>query len=225
MMVPSGDSWEGWSDPYSGEFEILGMKMGTADQLREDTDKQIELAEKGRGLRAYNAMQHTSRWYQAPTNNLGAYYRAAYWLAVGARVLIARGKRTAARTLLAQAKQNRSFLTAKQLFALPFAADKGKETEILQRAGRLALSKGLTSIAKVLQVLPSRIGFAREQREARGVEKAVPSAIAATAQLKHLETGKRPWWLWPLVGGLAIVAVGVVFRPYFQAGREMKKER
>ncbi len=240
------DSWGGWSDPYaperrpqhpkgppaavlgppygSWEFEILGMKIGTADELARQTDIQISKAERGIGLSRYNAETHQSRFYQAPTNNLGAYYRSAYWLAVGARVLIAKGKRGAANRLLNKAKKDRSYLKLKQFVAIPLAPGQGKEDPIMRAAGKMAERAGLTSIAKVLGVLPTRIEFARGVRGQRGLEKGLPDMLLKTAQLKRLDTGERPWWLWPLVGGVGLIAVALIVRPYFEAARSATRE-
>ena len=115
----SNDPWGQWSDPFAPEpesvspprrppaavlgppygawyhlpeMEILGMKFGTTDALARATDTQIQRAQKGVPLSRYNAETHQSRFYQAPTNNIGAYYRASYWLAVGSRVLLGRGE-------------------------------------------------------------------------------------------------------------------------------------
>jgi hypothetical protein len=246
-------SWQGWSDPYGRqqqqqprpqhrrppaavlgppygawynipEIEILGMKFGTADALARATDAQIELAEKGRGLAKYNAVAHESRFYQAPTNNIGAYYRSAYWLAVGSRVLISRGERKAAAKLLKKAKKDRSYLDLKLLTSVPFSPDVGKEVPIMKSAGKLAEDAGLVSIAKVLGVLPTRIEFAREVREQRGLEKGLPDMLLKTAQLKSITTGERPWWLWPLVGGIGLIAAAVIFRPYFTAAKKVTKK-
>jgi hypothetical protein len=243
----STDAWEQWSDPFAPkpivrprrapaavlgppygawynipEIEILGMKFGTADALARATDTQIEKARKGVSLPRYNAETHQSRFYQAPTNNIGAYYRASYWLAVGARVLLGRGERKAAARLLQQARKDRAYLDLKMATAVPFSPDVGKEVPILRKAGTMAGAAGLPSIAKVLGVLPSKIEFAREARKQRGLEKALPDTILKSAQLKRLDTGERPWWVLPLVGAALLVTMGLLFRPYASAYTEAK---
>lgn len=219
------DPFDGWNDPYGfPEFEIFGTKVGTADALARGTDDQIAKAEKGLGLSKYNAETHQSRFFQAPTNNIGAYYRAAYWLAVGARVLIGRGETAAANRLIKQAKANRSWLGVKLLTAVPFSPEQGKETAIMRSAGKMAQSAGLTSIAKILGVLPGRIPFARKTRAQKGLEQAVPDAIVATAKLQNIETGKRPWWFWPVIGGVGLITLAVVLRPYAELASAKKGE-
>ena len=243
-------SWQGWSDPYQREarqqqpkgppaavlgppygawynipeIEIFGMKYGTSGALAIATDKQIEKAENGIGLSAYNSEGHQSRFYQGPTNDIGAYYRSAYWLAVGARVLLGRGDTAGAEKLLKKAKKDRGWLGLKTFDQMPFFPQQGKEKQIMESAGRMVADAGLTSLAKVLGILPDSVEFARKVRSQRGLEKGLPDMLLKTAQLKRLDTGKRPKWLWPLVGGVGIIAVALILRPYFQAARGATKK-
>jgi hypothetical protein len=138
--------------------------------------------------------------------------------------LIGRGKRAAASSLLKKAKKDRSWLDLKTFTAIPFSPDLGKETPIMRSAGKRAEKAGLQSIAKILGVLPSRVAFARRARQARGIEKALPDALLKSAQLKQL-SGERPWWLYPLIGGLGIIALGIVLRPYLGAGKQLSRRR
>ena len=238
------DSWAGWNDPYTpppapprpqrppaavlgppyGIWEILGMETGTTIGLAKATNRQYFAAKKGKSLASYNAETHPSKMYQGPTNDIGAYYRSAFWLAVGARVLIGRGEKQKAERFIKQADQDRR-AAAKAAGHFPgFGPGSSKSAAIMEKAGRRALNAGLPSIAKVLGVLPTRIKFAKGIREQRGLEKALPDALLKTAQLKRL-SGKRPWWLWPVVGGVGLLAVALIVRPYFDAAREATQRR
>ena len=94
----------------------------------------------------------------------------------------------------------------------------------MESAGRMVADAGLTSLAKVLGILPDSVEFARKVRSQRGLEKGLPDMLLKTAQLKRLDTGERPKWLWPLVGGVGIIAVALILRPYFQAARGATKK-
>lgn len=229
-MNGAGQPWDGWGDPYGAwydvnpfkEIELLGTKWLTVHTLDNETTAQIKAAGSGKGLKDYRSEPHPSRWFQAPTNKIGALYRAAYWTAVAARVAIGRKEAKKATALTAKAQKYRDEAMRGRKLGVDRA---GTATDIMSRAGDDLSATGFPAIAKILGAQLKRIGFAREIREQRGAEKAIPGAISATLQGKSLATGKRPWWLWPVVGGVAIVALALVFRPYAQAAAPSRRDR
>ena len=202
------DPFEGWSDPYASE-DLGQFKSLERGALHRGASQQISNAEKRKPLRSYKDETHANRWYSGPTNNIGAYYRLAYWYAVASRIANTQGNAQLSSVLLSDAKLNLS----KASKAANTGVDaKGNETQILQSGAKNLRGAGFTGISALVGQQSTRVDFAQELRKATGAELAIPDFVSKTAQLKTL-AGTRPWWFWPLIGGAGIVALAIIFRP------------
>lgn len=201
------DPFEGWSDPYG---TATGFKFFERGALHRGARQQIEKAKRKVPLKSYRAEATDNRFISGPTNNIGAFYRLAYWYAVASRIANTNGKIQASRILLTDAESN----LAKASKAANTGVDStGREKQILEQGARNLKGAGFDAIAAIVSQQSTRVEFAKDIRKQTGVEKAVPDFVSKTAQLKLLD-GTRPWWFWPVVGGAGLIALAIILRPY-----------
>ena len=201
------DPFEGWSDPYG---DPAGFKLFERGALHRGAREQIQKAKRGVPLKSYRDQITDNRFVSGPTNNIGAFYRLAYWYAVASRIAKTQGRVQAAGILLTDAESN----LAKASKAANTGVDsKGREKQILEKGARNLKGAGFDGIAALIRQQSTRVEFAKEIRKQTGVELAVPDFVSKTAQLKLLD-GTRPWWFWPVVGGAGLIALAIILRPY-----------
>ena len=243
-----------WADTWGEPWESV-QGSTEAQTLRLRAEAQADAAQRGQGLRTTQTERHPQGAWSAPTSVWAAYHRAAYWLAVGARVLVARGQRNeAARLLSASAQYSRQGRVSSTTRAFIFTGSTEAAAQIQQQAAQLASAAGLPDIAVILTQGSSYEAqqAARSyeyQRSARGV---VTGTVKGTARdaIKAGETGakiaqrggqyitgERPqgtteigWWIErnAVRLGVGLVAVSVaawVLRPYLQAARAAASRR
>lgn len=176
--------------------------MGYSDQLT-DAAAQITAATKGQFLGAYNAIAHSSAFFNAPATVGSANLLAAYWLAVAARLGYTK--------LLVQA--NRAYQAARSGSTSSSSVER---TAVLRAAISALDSVGAKSDRRVAPIYALLSSAQSEERQAlseqiayeRSTTGQIVGAAAATGKTlaSGLESGGRlltgerppgtPPWLW-----------------------------
>jgi hypothetical protein len=222
---------------YGGSWSTIQGR--TADQtFRYRAEAQIQAARSGRTLRTTQTETHPSSMWSAPTQVDRAYYRAAYWLAVGARVLLFRGNTAQAGVLVSAAEANNRSGYARSFIEL--TQSPVKIQQIQQEAADQLASAGLPDIALLLnrggsyavqaaeresQRQQSTTGIVADTlreserdifKVAEATRNAARQAAEAAGQLVPILTGERPegtsptaWWLQQNAFRLGVGLLGV----------------
>jgi hypothetical protein len=194
----------------------------------------------GKPLSDYRGGQDFSRMLAAPTNNIGAYYKAGYWLAIASRILGDRALASDAKSLVNSATLRAALPATSQLT--------GDVYQIYQSAGqKLAPYTGNKQIAAISGILgvatsggiATRQAAMSDQRIILRTGEAAAGDVASGAQ-KIRNIGESAFaffsntrspgmsdseWLWHrtkwwagIVGAIGVViGVGYTYRPYAEA--------
>ena len=221
-------------------FEQLGAWAGaySTGSLKTTADQQISAAARGDRLTSLRSETHPSAFWTGAAADDRAFLQSAYWLAVGSRLLTAKGDRGGAAQLLPQARA--AYRSGAAAYYLPGTDEDPLKIRAITSgyAGYLTRA-GLPEVAAILTQSGTRQASQRaadllSQRSAAGVIKGMLTESAADiAQIaqtgRGVVTGERPtgasplgWWLKKnglrLAVGIGVVVVaGYVFRPYLQA--------
>jgi hypothetical protein len=221
-------------DVGAGGGSLSGINFGAATMSKTDLAKnaigQIKLAAAGRGLSAYNAVTHPNSFFMAAKDNRNAYYKAAYWYAVGARVMLGKGQTAAAKSLLALANEN-----YKAGAGVLWSSEKGTEiSKINQLAANNLQRAGAPTVASILartgtgQAINLRKSVEQDQAVAQNVLSASGEDIADMAVTTReglgigAENKMSPMVKAVLIGGsvlAALVAIGYFTKPFGDAAK------
>lgn len=193
----------------------LAAPLGAAEtaykQAYDAAAAQIDLARRGMVLASVDAETHSDIATTAPANDTGAQLRAAYWLAVAARIALFRGQNAAADALLSEA---RAYLGKAQTAALPIVGTLlgwGRGTHqiqaILNEAIRTAIRNGVPDVVPHLMTLadPKAVQKSVEQSESESLRGWLTDP-AAMARAAFWDAIKVPVYLF---GALALVGLGI----------------
>lgn len=189
-------------------------------------ERQIVKAAAGSKLDSYKSAEDFSAFLPAPTTNAEAYAKAAYWLAVASRLL--QNRSLAAQ---AQALQVRGNAT----YSLPGSSWLDGSVGSIMADATQTLAKVAGTNRNALAVLailrtqgsPGMIASARQTEADKGViantvEATAADIAKAATTAKGIVTGEGVsfWtkWGWRLgIGAVALLGLGIVFRPYVTA--------
>lgn len=203
-----------------GAFSISKSKEAELQTLAR---QQRKLYESGSGVASLSNEHFAEAMYQGVYSDAQARIRVAFWLYVGARVLLGKGQGSQAKELAVKAYEQYHAAEAEWLPDLiPFlessASSSAKATTILANGASWADRYGLSDIAAILrgQATPKAIQAAQQQR----VEDHPLTAIAENA-IQAATGQKTPWALYILGGGALLAAVLFFGRPYLQAAQQV----
>jgi hypothetical protein len=191
--------------------------------------RMVDSALASQALKDYRNAQNSNYFINAPTNDIGAYFKSAYWLAVASRLSGNLDWASAARTNLIKGEALAAFPLTDQMT--------GRTKDILSAAaGRL--NSADRNVVAVRALLLGQASFGVDDQTRAKADRSVlyntliasSHDVADTAQLaRSLATGKKPpgktdwewWWQknkWYAGGALLAIGVGgYIFRPYVQA--------
>lgn len=211
---------------FSGAYgvgEAVSLQMAVQGQLAKGI---------ATGLANANAEAHPAEMMTGAANTAGAYYRAAYWLAVASRVARYKSNYTAAARLRAYAVAADAKATAligSAYNPITWFWVSGNENpddiaEIFQNAAMQANADGITDAAARLMALGSKASTAAQQAATVGSQPISDApqvfqqaAADALAQAKEQARQERNRLL--LGGGLALALLGVTGLVFF-AGKK-----
>lgn len=196
--------------------------MGTImDELATYADRQLATARAGAPLTHRDAEQHPELMLEAPANNLGALFRAAYWSAVAARIALAQGTDpTPLYTLATQRRRSATLAVAGGnlslgLFSLIGATYSPSGTDavdgILLEVEKLAARHGVEEVASTMWL--QRQSTAQEARREVAVPMFSLDIPFIGGNLDQINKSVR----WGLAAIVAIVGFGAlvwVSRPF-----------
>ena len=237
---------DGWGNPGDMGIPVLwdlssstGKVSGSSGDLRKQAESQIEAARAGRALPTMRSETHPNWTRTGATNDVGALYRVGYWLAVGARMALARGGNPSKLIRYAEDAVRKGYATS----LVPFLSDEDprKIGRIMDGGAQLAHRTGLADVAGVLGMTstPTAIHAAQVRAEdTQGLPGAmqqgeimVDDAHKLYQTGAGLVTGEKPdhmseWaWFWKSWGlriaiGVGVLIVGAVaLRPYLGAAQ------
>lgn len=203
--------------------------MSSAD-LAGKAMEQIKLAKMRSSLSAYNAVTHPNSFFMAPNDTRNAYYKTAYWYAVGSRVMQGKDNAVKAAELLALAEQ--SYKEGLKVF---WASESGAQiAAIVGVAAKNLNAAGALNTAAVL----ARTGTGQKINLRREVEQdqqvlantAAQTAADAAAVARKLKEGlglsekdeMKSSTKWILVAGGFIVALSALAyftKPFGEAAK------
>lgn len=245
-----------WSDSAWGagffDFDAATGKLsGSLGQQRVLVERQIDAAEEGM---RWTGGAHPNFAWTSPTEDVEAYYRVGYWLAVAARKLIGQGRRTEANRLIDAAREAVSSGYRRSLVPGWGTDSPAVMRQIMLEGASLAQAAGATQEATALGLSSTEEGMRRQtqidaptkvspglaiqaQEFAQDAEDVGGSIARFTSTIKGLATGEKPshlddgqWFLrkWGgriVVGGLIVAALAVFLRPYAAMGSAMLPRR
>lgn len=139
--------------------------MTTAAELQTATRAQVEQAVAGHPLASINAEPHPDFMNTGPSNDIGAAYRAAYWLAVASR--IAQGQGDASATLTRAAAYYGAYASGEGSM-LGWAVGAGRTASgsiaILQESAAIAAQAGIGDVAAKLRGLGTPTAIIQQQQ-------------------------------------------------------------
>ena len=235
---------DGWGNPGDMGIPILwdldsstGKVAGSPGDLRLRAQSQIDAAKRGEKLDSMRAETHPNRVWTGPADDVEAYYKVAYWLGTGARMLQARGRNGAKLVAAADHAINKGY----RISLIPFYASKDhrKIAAVMAAGANIAAQAGLSDVAQVLGATGTKQAIGTSQQRQTETQ-FYPSAVQQSQQAAEgaaqvietaagLVTGNRPtgmsdWaWFWRKWGlrialGSGVVIVGaIVLRPYLGA--------
>ncbi len=230
------DSWGNPGDmgiPVLWDFSSsTGKVSGSAGDYRKQAQSQVDAAKAGQQLAGMRAETHPNWTYTGASNDVGAMYRVGYWLAVGSRVLLARGQSPSKLLVPAEEAVNKGYSRS----IVPFMSDPDprKIQRIMLGGAEMANQAGLPDIARVLGATGTTASTAERQERASETSLGPSLAQQGTKVLQTgagLITGEKPdgmsdWaWFWKKWGvrlaiGAGVVIIGaIVLRPYLGAAR------
>lgn len=237
--------WDQATDTLSTTQADVMCGIGMVGDLCRATEEQIRLSRQGVGLPNALAGNPSQFLIDAPANNLGAAWRAAYWLAVASRVAHGRRDFNAQRILLddAETAKNRAFLleSGKFSFGLFSVSPTGdrRVRKYLGQAEEKIRRQGIGDIANILsmQQQSSAIEQSQYTTEGQGTlsipglnpEGIVRAGVTGTAGIAIVSgvvlLGVGLWFVWPWIAPIFGLASGAVRTRSRQNKRRKRRRR
>lgn len=218
MYAGAWDYMTDWWDSVTGTARetaaSIGCGPGMVGDLCRATDTQLRLSEQGVSLPNGLASNPSQFLVDAPANNLGAAWRAAYWLAVGSRVALGRSDPGAQQRLASASKAARG--RAVQLVSGKFSiglfttspTGDGQIRKILRDAESQLRQAGINDIANILNMQQQRAAIEQAQLQTAGQGTLTVPGVDAEGMMR---TAVGSAAVVTVVGGVVLLAVGVWF--------------
>lgn len=241
---PLTDAWNYLTGSVSEAQAAVACGPGMVGDLCRAVDQQVRLSEQGSSLPNGLAGGPSQFLIDAPANNLGAAWRAAYWLATASRVALGRSNPAGQQQLLAAAKTARG--RAVRLVAGKFSiglfttspTGDGKIRSILRDAEQQIRGQGIQDVANILAMQQQRSAIEQSQLMTAGQgtmtvpginpESLVRGGVMGVAGVSILAAvvmiGVGVWFFWPWIAPIFGAARGVV-RTRSKQNRRRKKRR
>ena len=206
-----------------GALGALSWASSSEKDLQQLIKAQRDRYEAGVGLSSLGAEALPSAMQGGAYDDTNAQLRAAFWLYVGARLLLAKGDVSKANAVASQAYKRYHAAQGGWVFN-PAGSGKQKVETILGNAASIASQNGLPDIARILMSLasPEALQAASSARqEAHPISSLVDTGFSTLQSLAPQE-GKKPWGLYLLGGGALLAVIMIAGRPYFQAAMALK---